>query len=221
MDKLRDLRFVTPPFFFLGSLLLGAWLNNQISLAIISDLETQAVVAIGGVVVASLFPIGFVIAGISIQFLRLVFAVFYKRNYQISLPKEAWDRILPTLGLPDGIKVTTSNEVEAAITFDHEILHKGVHDAAVRLWTAFNIAAHSCWALILGLLIGRFVFDISWTAGWLGSTILLIALFVLIAEDTWREQMRMFEFQSHRVRNGSMPHRAREKTGDASERDNA
>jgi hypothetical protein len=205
MDKLRDIRFITPPFFFLGSLLVGAWLDNQVSLETIGGLTPQAVVAIGGVVVAALFPLGFVIGGLSINCLRVMFYPFGK-NYQISLSKEAWDRIWPTLELNSEMKRATNNEVDAAITFDHEILHQGIHDSNVRLWTAFNISSHSCVALILALLLGRYALCISWTGWWVWISSALFALFVLVAVVTWHEHMRMFEFQSQRLKEGRMPH---------------
>lgn len=205
MDKLRDVRFITPPFFFLGSLLVGAWLNNQISPQSLAALTPQGVAAIIGLVVASLFPLGFAIASVSILFLRVVFFICSK-NYQICLSDEAWARIWPTLQLPPDVTHTRDNEVDAAITFDHELLHKGIHDSNVRLWTAFNITAHSCWALALSLVVGRFVFCITWNSAWLVTSGILLALFITSTVITWREHMRMFAFQSYRIKEGSMPH---------------
>ncbi len=207
MDKLRDIRFITPPFFFLGSLLLGAWLNGQVSLETIKGLQPPAVVAIGALVVAASFPLGFAIAGISIHFLRAVFSARGK-NYQISISQDAWDRIWPTLQLDPDLKRARNNEVNAAITFDHEILHKGIHDSNVRLWSAFNVSAHSCFAVILALLIGPFALGVSWTRWWVGTSATLFVLFVLTAVVTWREYNRMIEFQSHRIKDGHMPHAA-------------
>ena len=204
MDKLRDIRFITPPFFFLGSLFLGAWLNNQVSLDTINSLATQAVAAIGGVIVASLFPLGFIIAGFSMLCLRLLFFIFGKKNYQISISEQAWKRIWPTLH--SDIIRTRHNEVDAAITFDHEILHKSIHDSNVRLWSAFNIAAHSCCSLALALIVGRFGLGISFTLWWIIFSVILFMLLLLTAVITWHEHMQMFEFQSSRIKDGYMPH---------------
>jgi hypothetical protein len=206
MDKLRDVRFITPPFFFLGSLLVGAWLNNQIP-----DNPTQNVAAIIGLVVASLFPLGFAIASVSTLFLRAVFYICHGKNYQVCLSDETWTRIWPTLQLPTDITHTRDNEVDAAITFDHELLHEGIHASNVRLWSAFNIAVHSCWALLLSLIVGRYAFCITWSPTWLGTSSILLALFVTSAVITWREHMRMFAFQSYRIKNGRMPHATHDK----------
>lgn len=210
MDKLRDVRFITPPFFFLGSLLVGAWFNNQVSPQSLAALTPQGVAAIIGLVIASLFPLGFAIASVSILFLRGVFWIRHK-NYQIYLSDEAWARIWPTLQLPPDVSHTRDNEVDAAITFDHELLHKGIHDSNVRLWTAFNIAAHSCWALALSLVVGRYAFGTTWSPAWLGTSGVLLALFVASAVITWREHMRMFAFQSYRIKDGRLPQATHDK----------
>ena len=70
MDSDRTIRYVTPPAFFYGNLLLGAWLADS---GRVDALFKQDVPLLAGAVGASLFPIGFIIAGISTLILRLMF----------------------------------------------------------------------------------------------------------------------------------------------------
>lgn len=209
MDAARQIRLITPAFFFFGSLLLGAWLGNNLlwlSIKELQGLPPPTVVAIIGVVLAALFPLGFVITGVSTLVLE-AFNKLSKSNYQISLSEAAWKHISRALKLNDDVELTRANQVYAAMTFDHEILHERIHDSAVRSWSAFNISFNSCAALILALLIGSLALSIRLTCGWVGTTACLLVLFGLCAVVTWHQHMRLLEFQSHRIdKDGLMPH---------------
>ena len=205
MDQIRQIRYVTPPFFFLGSLLLGVWLNNPSWLDTIEELRIPVIATIGGVVVASLLPIGFVITAISTLVLRFG-SWLLSCHYQISLSDDAWRRIWPTLKLQTGAEPDKSKELYAAITFDHEILHERINASNVRLWSAFNISVNSSTALVLSHIVG-YKLHIPLDYGWVGTTLCLLALFIPTAVITWHEHMGMLEFQSKRIQqNGYMPH---------------
>lgn len=210
MDTARQIRLITPAFFFFGSLLLGAWLGNSLlwlnSIEELKNLPPPTVVAIIGVVLAALFPLGFVITGVSTLLLE-AFNKLSKSNYQISLSEDAWKHVSRALKLYGDLKLTRANQVYAAMTFDHEILHERIHDAAVRSWSAFNISVNSCTALILALLVGSLALSIRLTCGWVGTTAFLLVLFGLCAVVTWNQQMSLLEFQSYRIdEDGLMPH---------------
>lgn len=203
MDQVRQIRFIIAPFFFLGNLLLGAWLGNLFSIEVVAKWQPQTVVAIGGVLVAALLPLGFLIGGISVLFLRTVFCVISKGHYEVSLSDDTWQRIWPALKA--NVQRTRSNELYSGVTFDHEILHDGIHDWLVRRWNAFNISVNSCTAVVLAHLVG-FALAIPLTRWWVGTTACLFGLFVFIAFVSWRETMGMVDFQSHRIQDGRMPH---------------
>ncbi len=201
MDQARITRFITPSTFFLASLFFGAWLDNPCWLKVYEDLPPGTVAIIAGAIATGLFPLGFFITAVFIIVLRVAFFLISKclnksLTYQISLSESAWERVWTTLNLTDGVRTTRANRVYAGLTFDHEILPEGVHAAAVRLWSAFNIAGASCTALILALLLGHFI--IRWTWIWIGFTSCLLLLFISVAVLTWKDHMGFLEFQSQR-----------------------
>jgi uncharacterized membrane protein YbhN (UPF0104 family) len=204
MDDARVTRFITPSAFFLASLFLGAWLADDPRwLQVLKDISPESVAMIAGATAAALFPLGFVITAVLTIVLRVAFWLISK-TYQISLSEAAWEKVWSTLDVTDAVKRTRANEVPAAVSFDHEILHEGVHAAAVRLWSAFNIAAASCTALILALLVGL-ALHIKWTCAWLGLTGVLFVVLISVAVMTWRDHMGLLEFQSQRIKDGQMP----------------
>ena len=214
MDTALQARFITPAFFFVGILVLGFLFDTPPSLASFKDLLPAPVVAVIGALLAGMFPLGFVITGVTTAVLRAVFWVSGRQNYQISLSDAAWRNVWHALRLDEDVTHTKSNKLFAAITFDHELLSEGVHASSVRLWTAFNIASNSATALILAILVNCLWLHIRWTQGWIAIIVFLEVLFVTVAVVTWREHMGLLEFQSHRLsRAGLMPHQERKNNG--------
>ena len=202
MDKARITRFITPSTFFLASLFFGAWFDNPCWLKEFKDLPPGTVAMIAGATATILFPLGFIITAVFTMFLRfmsfLISKIFKKPlTYQVSLSEKAWEEVWKALNLKNDVKKTRANRLYAAITFDHGILNEGVHAAAVRLWSAFNIAGASCTALFLALLVGHWLFTIRWTWTWIGLTGCLLLLFFSVVVVTWKEHMGLIEFQSH------------------------
>lgn len=214
MDTALQIRFITPAFFFVGILVLGFLFDTPPSLESFKDLQPAPVAAIIGALLAAMFPLGFVITGVTTIVLRALFWVSGRRNYQISLSGAAWLNIWHALKLNDNVTHTRTNRLYAAITFDHEILHEGVHASSVRLWSAFNIASNSITALILASFVNHLWLHIRWTEGWIGIIVFLLVVFILVAVVTWREHMGLLELQSHRLNSdGLMPHQERKNDG--------
>src|SRR5208282_4328516 len=156
MNEERIIRFITPSAFFVASLFFGKWLANPDWLHVWLHGDKvewpEAIGAIAGAT-AALFPLGFIITAVVTIFLRVSFGIFKKR-YQISLSATAWKEVWKRLDVKAEER-TEANKVHAGLVFDHGVLAEKVHAAAVRQWTAFNIAAGSCGALILALLVGH------------------------------------------------------------------
>ena len=204
MDQARITRFITPSAFFLTSLFFGAWLGDPSWSEVFKDYSSETVAMVAAATATALFPLGFVLTAVCTIVLRIASRLIGK-TYQISLSEAAWKKVWSTLNLTKSVEATRVNKIHAALTFDHEILPEGIHAAAVRLWSAFNIAATSCTALILALPFGHFALHIRWTCAWLGLTGCLFLLFCSVAVMTWRDHMGLLEFQSHRVKRGQMP----------------
>jgi len=210
MDETRNIRFITPAFFFLGNLFVGAWFANPNLLDSIKTLDSGTVAAIAAALVAAMFPIGFIITGLSTIFLRAGFRIFRGHCYQIRLSDEAWTKVWSVLRLSPDVPMSRANKIIAAATFDHEILEEGTHAWAVRSWSAFNVSVNSCTALVAATLIGHFEFGIRFTCEWLSSTACLLVLFTFSAVIIWREHMNLLELQSHRIKDGKMPNKSPE-----------
>jgi hypothetical protein len=194
MNEERTIRYVTPPAFFFGSLLLGAWFADPSKLAqLAKDDFLHLAAAIG----ASLFPIGFAITGISTFILWSLFSRS-SNPYQAALDDTAWDRIWHLLKIQEPRGKSKMDKLNAAQTFDHELLPAQTHAGAARLWSAFNIAAHSSTALILSLPTGHYFLAISWSAPWVVSTLLFTFLLWGIAIATWRRHMKFLDLQTRR-----------------------
>jgi hypothetical protein len=195
MNEERTIRYVTPPAFFLGSLLLGAWLADPSKL---KELARDDFLHLAAAIGASLFPIGFAITGVSTFVLWSLFS-WTKHPYEAALDDDAWDRIWRLLKFqeppPEKSKMNKRN---AAQTFDHELLPAQTHASAARLWSAFNIAAHSSTALILSLPAGHYFLHISWSAPWVFSALLFTILLCGIAIATWRRHMAFLDLQTRR-----------------------
>jgi hypothetical protein len=196
MNEERTIRYVTPPAFFLGSLLLGVWLADPSRL---EQLAKDDFLHLAAAIGASLFPIGFVITGVS-TFILFLLSLFSRSNepYQAALDDAAWGRIWQLLKFQEPPEKSRMNKLNAAQTFDHELLPEQTHAGAARLWSAFNIAAHSSTALILSLPAGHYFLAISWSAPWVISTLLFTFLLCGIAIVTWRRHMAFLDLQTRR-----------------------
>ncbi len=200
IDQERQIRFLYPPFFLMASILWGLYLdpNRRLSdlVPTTTPLNTNELIGLiaGGsvIIVAS----GFLIGAASILSLRLIFFVFGRRHYEVGVSARGLNRIWKQLHTKEPYR--TQDALFTIATFDHEILPKSIHDWVARRWSAFNISAHSCTALILAPIIGSRL-SIAVGTEWLVTTAIIWAILALNAIFAWRDTMGMIEFQTYGV----------------------
>ncbi len=203
MDEARQVRFLVAPFYFLASLLAGAVLAGRICPASLTDVQLNSVLAIGAAVLASTLPLGFLLGSVSILALRAIFLVgsalhwTHNANYEASLSPETWKRIWPKLQMPEDFSFEASLALYTAATYDHELLHRGIHEWLGRRWNAFNVSVNSATALLLAPFAGGLL-SIAVKPAWWIPSLVLAAVFLTTAVLAWRDTMQMIEFQAHR-----------------------
>jgi len=205
MDQERQIRFLYPPFFLLASLHWGIYLDPNRSLKdILPTLQSPigvnellGLIAGGSVIIIAS---GFLIGAISVVLLRITFFFLGRHHYEAHVSPSAFKLIWERLDTSEPLD--TRKVLYAIATFDHELLPKSIHEWIGRRWSAFNVSAYSCIALVLALIIGR---RLSITLGceWLVTTLIIIALLAFNACHAWRDTMGMIDFQSRRHFNGA------------------
>ncbi len=202
MDEERRIRFLIPPLFFVGSLLLGVACDPDTSLQGLLGLDLDNVggmlglLAGGGVVVVTF---GFLLGTSTLFILRIGFRIF-GRYHEVVLSADALTRVWNYLRVPNDQR-NARNELFAGAAFDHEVLRQnkeGIHLWLVRRWNAFNVAATSSTAFLVSVVVG-WVVGISMTSKWILPIVLITALFVWSAVIAWRDTMSMAEFQARRL----------------------
>ncbi len=201
MDKDRQIRFLYPPFFFLASLLWGLYLDPAKSLsdfipAAGSSVKTDALITtiIGGGV--AILVLGFLIGTITVSGLRFGFFLFARRHFEVVVSKAAFERIRQQV-IPSLTPLDRRQRFCSAVTFDHELISKGVHQWLIRRWSAFHVSANSVVALILAPIAGSHL-NISVGCDWGWTTAIICIILLINAILAWRETMNMIDFQSHR-----------------------
>ncbi|MBI4738270.1 hypothetical protein HY772_01695 [Candidatus Woesearchaeota archaeon] len=207
MDQNRQFRFLIPPFFFIASLYLGAYLHEKHPFIFVKEMGVGGVAAI----TASLLPLGFLISTISIVLLKQ----FWK-NYEADISKESAERIWKKLEISKNISAFEAGEIKnfqneeykkanlniyITATFDHSLLPTGIHEWIMRRWNIFNASAHSVTALILSLPIGCFFWSPNWGMGTIYWVIIVLSISLFLgvaARKSWKETMEMIDFQSHK-----------------------
>jgi hypothetical protein len=201
VDQDRQIRFLIPPFFLYASLLWGAALDPSICLAAYlrqgSPKDLIGIVTAAGV---ATIPLGFFLGAVTVIALRILFlfvsrAQGRRQVYEAYFSNASFKRIWQPL------VVNRSRDrkllLYAAVTFDHELLEKGVHEWLMRRWNAFNVAASSCIALILAHLFG-YMLRIRPSCKWYASTAVVLLFLFVTAVTSWSETMGMVDFQSFR-----------------------
>lgn len=138
---------VIPPFFFLGSLLWGAHLGGINLAVILKPDNTKELFGVLAATAVIILPIGFLISSISVLFLNFVAWISKEETYEAVLSTASLEKIWSSCGRTDSPDPKLT--LYATATFDHEILHDGIHNWIRRRWNHFNVAAHSAIALIL------------------------------------------------------------------------
>ena len=195
MDELRNIRFLIPPFFFFLSAFLAAYFSGGGLATLISPFSTEQALALTAAIGAATLPIGYLITSISILALQILARCCGAKTYEAHLSDSAfasvWTATRSTL------ESDRELELYAVATYDHSILPPAIHQWIQRRWNSFNIAAHSCMALLLSL-IAALLPGVHFSCQWLGCLLLLLAVFAINGYRAWRQAMRMLDFQLSR-----------------------
>jgi len=212
MDQIRKIRFLIPPFFFIASMLFVIYYSSP-AREFLSTLKNfidekdsyKFLIAIFSAGAISILPIGFLIGSFSYAILRAIFFLFRSRGckYEVCLNRDYLKRIWIKIGLRKPYYSFVEEQLDdliyyATITFDHHILfkkRKGIHDWLVRRWNAFNISVHCISALILSYVLS-WLLEAKMPSVWYTITLSIIIVLVINAVCTWRETMKMMDFQS-------------------------
>lgn len=204
LDPDRQMRFLYPSVFFLGSLLWGLHLDPTQSLSDVFPMVTLAgsldrLVAVGATSGAVVIASGFVIGSLSILVLKAVFW-FDGRPYEAFLSRAGLDLIYGRVGMPGERKDADTLFLSAIL--DHELLNERLHRWVFRRWSMFYVSTNSAMGLVLALGVGSYL-GIAMSWAWVFQSIAAVALFVVIARWAWRDTMGMLDFQARRL--GAQP----------------
>jgi hypothetical protein len=202
-DAERQIRFLYPPLFFVGSVAWAFYLDPGKRLRDILaaspwqpkfEAMTGLIVAIAGASGILVFS-GFIIGSITVLILRLLFSL--GRPYEAFLSFDSIERLHRHLRV-SGVR-TTRDVLYLSATLDHELLQERIHRWIFRRWSMFYVCANSAMALLLGwllILCFGFVLPLVWWAVTLAGFLMLFALAVF----DWRDTMGMLDFQTRRLR---------------------
>lgn len=209
MDHLRQIRFVIGPFFFLGSLLCAGVLDCRITLGMLHELSGGGAAVLIAIAGASIFPLGFLIGGITIFLGQIWFDACKFGALEFSVGDAARQGIWTTLNAGNP-PANRKEDIYGGTTYELEMFTESVMRWVDRRWNAFHASANSCTGLVLALFVAPWLFDLGarqW-GGYVGLTLMLVAVLSVMARRTWRQTMGMIEFQATRITDGRMPERA-------------
>jgi len=195
MDHLRQVRFIIGPFFFLASLSLGSVLGDSRLLDIFLNpaFDTPKLVAVAGIVGASILPLGFLIGATSSLLLAFCFVLLCKRP-QASFSPATWKNIMSAIGNPT--PKTFGNSIYAAGTFELGHLPVPIYQWIDRRWNAFNASINACVGLAVAYGLGQYWPPVNATPWWLYGSLAVGAILIVSAILSWRECMGMIAFQA-------------------------
>lgn len=194
MDQDRQIRFLIPAFLFFAWIALGLGFDPCGWESIVKNHSKDEFIAGGAAIAASLLPIGFLLAALSTLVLRVIFLPTGK-PYETFLSTDSQEALARIVKLPT--PMTKSQQLFAAVTFDHSIIESGVHTWIVRVWSAFNVSVNSIVAVVASHSVAPLLgISQSWS-WWLVSLFVLTLLFANVT-STWRATMKMMEFQISR-----------------------
>lgn len=203
MDQDRQIRLLIPPFLFFAWLALGLSFDPPCWAAVIGTRTKDEWVALGAVVAASLLPVGFLFAAFSTLALRILFFVT-RRPYEAFLTERSQGILAGVVHL--STPMTRDEQLFAAVTFDHAILAPGVHAWITRSWSAFNVSVNSVAALFAAHC-AALLWDIPQSRSWVGLSAGVLLLLLANAIVTWRNTMKMMEFQiAYHERTATLEH---------------
>lgn len=181
LDPDRQMRFLYPSVFFMGSLLWGLHLDPVRALSDVFPMVSLAgsfdrLLAVGATSGAVLIASGFVIGSLSILVLK---AMFWRdgRPYEAFLSHEGLDLVYGRLGLSG--KRKDSDTLFLSATLDHELLNERVHRWVFRRWSMFYVATNSAMGLVLALGVGSYL-GIAMSPAWILQSLAAVVLFIMI-----------------------------------------
>jgi hypothetical protein len=186
-----------PPFFFFASLLLGAWAAGKDLPTLLERNGLKEVLGLFAAGAVAVLPLGFLSGTISITILGLLARLCGWATYEAFADQETQKRLSKHIHAPAVIQKPHLILYTVA-TFDHEVLHPGVHTWIMRRWNAFNVCVSCCVALGGAQAVGRWLLGLPETATWLWLTVVAVVVFGVTSLQAWRHVMKMIEFQSHR-----------------------
>ncbi len=199
MEQNRQLRFLIPPFVFLVSLAWGAATDRKL-FGFLTDLHKSipidgidtiiGVVAAGGVAVIA---VGFLISSISVFFLRILFRVFWRQDYEAHLPPDALERVGQAIDFK--AKLDKRHMLYAVATYDHAVLPHSLHDWIARRWNTFIVSSNCCVALLLSFLFG-IALGVNGEWLWILPSVFLIVVLAINANKSRQQTMEMLAFLS-------------------------
>jgi hypothetical protein len=196
MDEPRNIRFLIPPFFFFLSCVAAGYFSGIDFAARLKPLEAEQILAIAAAIGAATLPIGYLLTSISILLLHVLARFFEARTYEAHLSDDAFERVWKAVHA--GPTSNRRSELYAVVTYDHALLPAEIHSWIQRRWNSFNIAAHSCTAILLSQAIVLLP-GVHFTAYWGFMSVGLFALLSVNAYAAWCHVMRMLEFQVMRA----------------------
>jgi len=205
MDKDRQIRFLYPPLIFLGSIALGIYLDNSITLKTLidkfPDIDTSLNIVLAILGAGSLvLLLGYLLGTVTVFLLKVIFKLLGNGfNYEEWLSDKYYSKIGEIILIDKNQIIQKKDRLYAVSTFDHEFISTGVHLWLVRRWNAFFISISSTVAIISSLMIGILALRISFNICWLIVAIIFSLLLGWLGYHSWNQSMRMIEFQT-RVR---------------------
>ena len=195
MDQDRQVRLFVAPFFLYGWLALGAHSGGIDLAAELAQFESEGLVAIAAILAASLLPVGFLLATITITILHAAFLPTGK-PYEAFLSGDAytalWNRLRTSLPKDE------RHMLYASATLDNEMMASGVHSWIMRTWSALSVSVNCVAAMIIAHLIAP-MFGITQSRTWGLITVGVGVVLSINAIVTWRRTMEMLNFQAMRT----------------------
>ena len=196
MDQIRTIRIVLASFMLLGSLLLGGWLDDRISIKWFSNLENLT--ALGGIVAASIVPAGFVIGGMTIAVLWLCHKCTpdHWDRFELSLSEGAWTRIWRDCGFRYG-RTNKNTRIWGATIWIRSRVLRQVHEISDRRYQAAAGHLSACTAIVISWPVGAFVLRFCSIWLWIALSGLVAALFLFLAFVTRSEASELLEILAY------------------------
>ena len=214
MDEDRKIRFLISPLLFFASISWGLLRDGSLTFGSIlpginfkiGNLPDLLSILLGGSI--AVFTVGYIIGTITYVILRLAFIIARRfgrgsGSHEIALSDEAFRHIWQKIGASG--EPSRAEMFFAGSSFGHDILrkqHEGIHRWIVRRWNAFSVAATSCTALVLSLIVGANL-QIKLTPSWFIPVALTLIVLCLAAIIAWRDTMGTLEFQAMRHLEGT------------------